>query len=180
MERRSDGLARQGAGHILHPMKGCFYFILLQKKEKDRKINMKKTIKLITAVCLLIAMTMLAVACTKTDTDLLWESALHQTDKEFGSGAKTITVKVEAGERSVTFTLHTDKDTVGAALMEHGLIAGEDSQFGLYLKKANGITADYDIDGSYWAFYIDGETALTGVDGAAVEEGVAYSLVYTK
>lgn len=141
---------------------------------------MKKIIKLITAVCLLFAMTALAVACTKTDTDLLWESAIHQTDMEFGNGAKTITVKVEAGEKSVTFTLHTDKDTVGAALMEHGLIAGEEGQFGLYLKKANGITADYDIDQSYWAFYINGETALTGVDGAEVKEGVAYSLVYTK
>ena len=64
--------------------------------------------------------------------------------------------------------------------MEHGLIAGEERQFGLYLKKANGITADYDIDQSYWAFYINGETALTGVDGAEVKEGAAYSLVYTK
>ena len=64
--------------------------------------------------------------------------------------------------------------------MEHGLIAGEEGDYGLYVKVVNGITADYDVDQSYWAFYIDGDYAMSGVDTTAITEGVTYQLVYTK
>ena len=47
-----------------------------------------------------------------------------------------------------------------------------------YVKKVNGITADYDVDQSYWGFYIDGEYAMTGVDGTSIEEGRIYRLAY--
>ncbi|MBD5544253.1 MAG: DUF4430 domain-containing protein [Lachnospiraceae bacterium] len=74
------------------------------------------------------------------------------------------------------FEIHTDKETVGEALEELGLIAGEESEFGLYIKTVNGITADYDKDGVYWAFYINGEYAQTGIDSTAITEGDDYSL----
>jgi hypothetical protein len=80
----------------------------------------------------------------------------------------------------VTFTIHTDQETVGEALTEHDLIDGEQGAYGLYVKKVNGMTADFDVDGYYWAFYIDGELAMTGVDGTAIEEGVTYCLECTK
>ena len=60
-----------------------------------------------------------------------------------------------------------DRVPVLLALLALDLIAGEDSQYGLYVKTVNGITADYDTDGSYWAFYIDGEYAQTGPGLAA-------------
>jgi len=50
------------------------------------------------------------------------------------------------------FEIHTEKETVGEALVELGLIAGEESEYGLYVKTVNGITADYDKDGVYWRF----------------------------
>ncbi|MCM1252548.1 MAG: DUF4430 domain-containing protein [Clostridium sp.] len=84
----------------------------------------------------------------------------------------TVTDK-EGGETQ--FEIHTDKETVGEALLELGLIAGEESEYGLYVKTVNGITADYDTDGVYWAFYINGEYAMTGVDSTAVTEGEAYA-----
>lgn len=59
--------------------------------------------------------------------------------------------------------------------MELGLIAGEESEYGLYVKTVNGITADYDKDGVYWAFYINGEYAQTGVDSTKIAEGESYS-----
>jgi hypothetical protein len=99
---------------------------------------------------------------------------------EFGEGSKTVVVEVKVGEQAITFTVKTDKDTVGAALLEHNLIAGDEGQFGLYIKTVNGITADYDVDRSYWAFYINGEYAMTGVDGAKITEGEIYKLEYTK
>lgn len=73
------------------------------------------------------------------------------------------------------FEIHTDKETVGEALLELGLIAGDESEYGLYVKTVNGITADYDADGVYWAFYINGEYAATGVDSTTITEGDSYS-----
>ena len=110
----------------------------------------------------------------------VWENATYLRDMEFGSGSKTVVVEVKAEEQLVTFTIQTDKDTVGAALLEHGLIAGEESQYGLYVKAVNGITADYDVDQSYWAFYINGEYAMTGVDSTEITEGAKYRFEYTK
>ena len=34
---------------------------------------------------------------------------------------------------------------------------------------------DYDTDGMYWAFYINGEYAQTGVDATGVEDGAVYA-----
>ena len=75
------------------------------------------------------------------------------------------------------FEIHTDEKTVGAALLSLGLIAGEDSEYGLYVKTVNGVTLDYDTDGAYWAFYINGEYATTGVDSTPVEADTTYAFV---
>ena len=41
-------------------------------------------------------------------------------------------------------------------------------------------TADFNTDGSYWAFYIDGEYAMTGVDSTEINEDSVYTLQVTK
>ena len=56
-----------------------------------------------------------------------------------------------------------------------GLIAGEDSDYGLYVKTVNGVTVDYDTDGKYWAFYVDGEYAATDVDSTDITAGATYT-----
>ena len=97
--------------------------------------------------------------------------------KQLGEGSSTFLFTVVDQEGSETlFEIHTDSETVGEALLELGLIAGEESEYGLYVKTVNGITADYDKDGVYWAFYINGEYAATGVDATAVTEGDSYAL----
>ena len=141
---------------------------------------MKKTIKSTISIVLTLVFIVALVSCDTVDKTGVWENATYLRDMEFGKGAKTVAVEVKAGEQSVTFTIKTDKDTVGAALLEHELIAGEDSQYGLYVKSVNGMTADYDVDKSYWAFYINGEYALSGVDTTAITEGAIYQLVYEK
>ena len=141
---------------------------------------MKKTIKSVASLFLAILVVFAIVSCNTVEKTGLWENATYRNDKEFGSGAKIVAVEVAAGEDSVIFTIKTDKDTVGAALLENGLIAGEEGAYGLYVKVVNGITADYDIDGSYWSFYINGEYAMSGVDTTTIEEGVTYKLEYTK
>ena len=110
----------------------------------------------------------------------LWSDADYVEDTTFGNGSKTVQVEVKVGEESVTFTIKTDKATLGEALLEHNLIAGEQSAYGLYVKKVNGITADYDIDQSYWGFYKNGEYMMSGVDTTEISDGEHYELVYTK
>lgn len=80
---------------------------------------------------------------------------------------------------SNTFEYTTTASTVGEALLNEGLISGDEGDYGLYVTTVNGITADWDADQTYWAFYIDGEYALTGVDATEVTEGTVYSFVLT-
>ena len=141
---------------------------------------MKTAIRQCTAILLLLCTLLAAVSCTQVEKSGAWESATHLSDKTFGNGAKTVTVEVVAEEQTVTFTIKTDKDTVGAALTEHGLLEGEMGDSGLYVKRVNGMEADYDKDQTYWAFYIDGEYAMTGVDLTEIKEGVVYRLEKTK
>ena len=141
---------------------------------------MKKTIQSTVTVILALIFIVALVSCDTVEKTGVWENATYRKDTELGSGAKTVVVEVKAEDQQVTFTIKTDKDTVGAALLEHGLIAGEEGAYGLYIKQVNGITADYDVDQTYWSFYINGEYAMTGVDTTNIEEGVTYSLERTK
>ena len=122
----------------------------------------------------------LSLASCEKEAGGLWDSATYQDDAELGEGGKTLIVEVLAEDKKITFTIHTDEDTVGEALLEHGLLEGEEGPYGLYVKKVNGILADFDKNQSYWAFYINGEYAMTGVDGTEIEEGAIYKLAYTK
>ena len=106
----------------------------------------------------------------------LWATAIYRSDETIGQGAKSFTLTVKVGEESINLTVKTDKTTVGDALTELELLEGEDGQYGLYVKKVNGILADYDIDQTYWALYIDGEYAMTGVDSTEIVNGTTYTL----
>ena len=144
----------------------------------------KKMMSLVSVAALLLVCLMGVTACGQQPNENqefeLWKNAKYVSDAELGEGAKTLTVQVKAEEHQITFTIHTDKTTVGAALQEHNLLEGEESQYGLFVKKVNGIVADYDVDQYYWAFYIDGEYGVSGVDTTNIEEGVTYSLERTK
>ena len=140
---------------------------------------MKHTVKIL-ALLLLLSTLLTLAACTQVEKTGAWESAIHLSDKTLGTGEKTVVVEVAAEEQMITLTLKTDKKTVGDALSEHGLIEGDEGDFGLYVKRVNGIEADYDKDRTYWAFYIDGEYGMTGVDLTEIEEGVVYRLEKSK
>lgn len=165
-----------------YPIEGCFYFILLQffKKERITK-QMKKILSSLTLIALCLSMVLCFAACKKEPVpEGIWANATYTTDTTLGEGDTTLTVEVKIEDKSVKFTINTDADTVGAALLENDLIAGETSEYGLYVKVVNGVTADYDIDQSYWAFYINGEYAMSGVDTTPIVDGEAYLLEYTK
>ena len=84
-----------------------------------------------------------------------------------------VTTDLEGKE--TTHEIKTDAATVGEALIEEGLIKGHTTDYGLYVDEVNGIALDWEKDGKYWAFYINGEYAQTGVDTTNVEDGAVYT-----
>ena len=98
-----------------------------------------------------------------------------------GAGTKTFAVEVtDADGKVTTFTVKSDEKTVGAALLALNVIAGEDSQYGLYVKTVNGITADYDKNQTWWGFYVDGVSASAGVDSTDIVDGSIYGFKVEK
>ena len=143
---------------------------------------MKKTITSKLALILIIFAMISLVSCDyfiRRELPEIWQDAVYVKDTELGTGNKTFTFVVQVEENTVTFAIHTDAETVGEALLDLGLIEGENGTWGLYVKKVNGMTADYDIDQTYWAFYENGEYG-SGVDLTKVNDGYTYSLVRTR
>ena len=79
---------------------------------------MNKTIKILILMCISIFSLSSLCACNNTASDNdLWESALYTEDTELGSGSKAVMLKVEAEGKSVVFTINTDKEILGDALV---------------------------------------------------------------
>ncbi len=117
---------------------------------------------------------------TENQLPKIWDDALYTENKEFGKGKNTVQVEIRADNKSVVFTINTDAEMLGDALIEHKLIEGEEGPYGIYIKKANGIEADFDKDQSYWSLSMDGEYLMSGVDTTPISDGEHYELTYTK
>ena len=154
---------------------------------KTRKVSL---LSFALCIVLIAAMALCTMGCNGNNTPAGSDSATPTTgstttapgdDNVRGTGATTFTFTVtDKDGKETAFTIHTDKTTVGDALLEVGLIAGEEGAYGLYVKTVNGITADYDVDGTYWAFYENGEYAMTGVDKTNITPGATYSFKVEK
>ncbi|MBQ4069474.1 MAG: DUF4430 domain-containing protein [Lachnospiraceae bacterium] len=133
-------------------------------------------------ICMMLVVTMafMVVGCGKNDTENTTTTESQSASEEskvtvLGEGnTKFAFTVVDKDGNETEFEINTDKETVGDALLEVELIEGEESEYGLYVKKVNGITADYDKDQTYWAFYVNGEYASSGVDTTTIENGAEY------
>ncbi len=143
---------------------------------------MKKTTNSVRLLTVLLSVLLLVglASCQKENKDVLWETAHYIEDCTLGNGKTEFFLDVQAGGRTVRFTIQTDKEFLADALLENDLAEGEESAYGLYVKTVNGITADYDKDQSYWALMENGASTTYGVSQAKLTEGVTYALVYTK
>ena len=136
---------------------------------------------------LIVAMAFTTVGCnTKTDkgttesTEVVQETAKDEVEVLGEGKTMFLFTVVDKDGNETNFEIHTDKEIVGEALLDLELIAGDDGEFGLYVKTVNGITADYDVDQTYWAFYVDGEYAMSGVDATTIEDGMTYAFKVEK
>ena len=96
---------------------------------------------------------------------------------EIGEGSKSFELTI-LDKEGVThaYLIRTDAEMVGQALIELELIDGEEGQYGMYIKSVLGQVLDYETDQMYWAFYVGGEYALTGVDQTPIQADTAYML----
>ena len=96
-----------------------------------------------------------------------------------GAGVKSITLTVVHRDgTSKDFPIETHREMLGEALLDEGLIGGEEGQYGLFVTKADGEEAD-EGQHEFWSLSIAGEMATTGVDSTPVEDGGQYELTLT-
>ena len=103
--------------------------------------------------------------------------------KEEAPAADAVSFKVVVTDldgNETAFEYSSNAASVGEALVAEGLIEGHETEYGLYIDTVNGITADWDADQTYWAFYINAEYATTGIDGTEIVADTTYGLTLTK
>lgn len=151
-----------------------------------KKTRLKSIVSLILCGVLLAAVAWLSIGCDDThSTDPADTSAADTSAADTAAGGTASLIRgegntvfyfhvVDGDGHKTQFEIHTDKTIVGEALLELGLIAGDEGPYGLYVKSVNGITADPDKDKAYWSFYEGSTYANTGVDSTPVKAGATY------
>ena len=150
------------------------------------KTRITRLLSFVLCIALIAAIALTAVGCdnTKNNGDTVTTAGQAETPEAptvKGEGATVFYFNVVDKDGNTSkFEIHTDKTVVGDALLELGLIEGDQGDYGLYVKKVNGITADYEVDQTYWAFYIGDEYGMTGVDMTNIEAGATYAFKVSK
>jgi hypothetical protein len=125
---------------------------------------------------------LLALICALSMAFTLVSCSNDGDGKESESGTPiTITLTVVGPDGvSKEHTVKTDSSkNLREALEGAGLISGEEGQFGLYVKVVDGVTADYDVDGSWWSLTKEGELC-SGVDSTSIADGDRFEFTYSK
>lgn len=97
-------------------------------------------------------------------------------------GSKAITIEVvNSQETSTLYEVKTDAEyLIGAMDDADGLTYdGSEGEYGFTVSAINGETADFNVDSSYWAFYVNGEYCNYGVSEQPVNDGDAFQIVYS-
>lgn len=126
---------------------------------------MKKLIVFFLALVMLLSLS----ACSDSETP--------NTTPSGGAHFTVVVTDLDGSESTFEYT--SDAGSVGEALQAAGLLEGKEGEWGLYILSVNGITADSATEGTYWAFYINGEYAMTGVDRTPITDGATYTFVKT-
>ena len=140
----------------------------------------RRLLSLVVATLLLAAMMLGATSCNNTNggeetTTTPPAESTTVASPTLGEGATSFVFEVTFVDGTTkAYTVKTDAKTVGEALLAVDMIAGENGDYGLYVKTVDGVTLDYHTDGKYWAFYVNGEYAMTGVDATEITAGAVY------
>ena len=91
----------------------------------------------------------------------------------------TFTVVVVHGDKTEkTFTYTAPEGKLGDFLEAEGLIDATGAMAGMF-HTVDGEKADWNVNQSYWALYLDGEYAMVGIYDTDIVDGTVYKLEYT-
>ena len=95
-------------------------------------------------------------------------------------GQKAIEVEVVHLNGDVKeFDIVTDAEFLRGALEQEDLIAGSESEYGLYVLTVDGETVD-ESKQQWWCFTKSGETINTGIDTTPIMDGEHYEITLTE
>ena len=138
----------------------------------------KKHFRSVLSLVLVAAMVLMFAGCGQNQGAETPEPS--QSQQEVVEKSFTFEVTELDGTKKEFKVQYDTEETVGEALVNEELISGEVGQYGLMVDTVNGQKYEYNEDGAYWAFYINGEYAMTGVDTTPIKDGEVYSFVATK
>jgi len=151
---------------------------------KEMKTRSQKILSMLLLLALTAAIALFAIGCNGNNDEATVTTAPESTEdapEVRGEGETEFSFKVVTAD-GVTkeYTVKTNKAKVGDALLDAGLIKGEQGQFGLYVTEVDGEYHKYEEDGMYWAFYENESYAALGVDSTEINTDVVYSLRASK
>ena len=76
-------------------------------------------------------------------------------------------------------TITTEAEFLRGALEQEGIIAGEESDYGLFVTTVDGVTADDSLE-QWWCFTKGGESLATGVDSTPIADGDTFEITLTE
>ena len=102
------------------------------------------------------------------------------TRPEAVEGSKQVTILIvhkDGTEKNLEY--NTDLEYLADLLKEKELVTGyESEEYGFTIESVDGVTADWAVDGAYWALYEGEEYATTSAAGIILTDGGLYKLVY--
>ena len=138
----------------------------------------KKNFRSVLSLVLVAAMVLMFAGCEQNQGEETPQNPTNQ--QEIVEKSFTFEVTELDGTKKEFQVKYDTEQSVGEALVNEKLISGEVGQYGLMVDTVNGQKYDYNEDGAYWAFYVNGEYAMTGVDTTPIKDGEVYSFVATK
>lgn len=143
--------------------------------------------KMLLTLCLVLALVCSLAACATSDGKETTEATVAtEADgtpvdgSTLGEGAHSFAFQVVMTDgKTYNYTVNTDEEVLGKALLSLGLVEGEDTEYGLFVNTVLGVTLDYTADGYYWSLTENGEYASVGADSVTITDGTTYAFVAT-
>lgn len=142
---------------------GCFIFYKTRKWELTMETK-KSNKKIIIAAVALVAVVAILAAC------------YFAFAPKGSAGSKTIAIQVVyADATSKDFTIKTDAEMLGDALLAEKLVVGEKGEYGLFITSVDGVAADA-AKKEWWMITKAGEQVNTGADTTPIADGDVFEL----
>lgn len=160
-----------------------FSIILLMKGfRKMNEEKLKRSIGIISIAMVIVAIMVVAVPMIAIFSPKGALSENNIATEQATAVEKAITIEViDSAKKSVTYNVTTDAEFLRGAMDDtEGLeYSGDESQYGIMVKTVNGELADYDKNGAYWSFTVNGEYSNHGIDTQPVNDGDEFVIAYT-